>query len=87
MPKFLDYYAKAPQMPAEAVQGVIAAINAKQVDEFGVRPINAFMTGTGEAYCFTEAPDADAVCKSHESHESHGIPLDRGEVKEVQTFV
>lgn len=68
-------------MPAEAVQGVIAAINAKQVDEFGVRPINAFMTGTGEAYCFTEAPDADAVCKSH------GIPLDRGEVKEVQTFV
>ena len=63
---------------------MIAAINAKQVDEFGVRPINAFMTGTGEAYCFTEAPDADAVCKSHESH---GIPLDRGEVKEVQTFV
>ena len=84
MPKFLDYHAKAPEMPPEMVQGVIAAIAAGQVDEFGVKPLNAFMTSSGEAYCYTEAPDADAVCKSHEAR---GIPLGRGEVKEVQTLV
>ena len=84
MPKFLDYHAKAPEMPPETVQGVISAINAGQADEFGVKPLNAVLTDSGEAYCYTEAPNADAVCKSHESH---GIPLGRGEVKEGQTFV
>ena len=85
MPKFIYYHAKAPEMPPEGMQMVIAAIKAGQPDEFGVTPLNAFFSpATGEAYCYTEGPSADAVCKSHESK---GIPLGKGDVREVQSFV
>ena len=84
MPKFLDYHAKAPDMPPEVMQAVAADMKAGKVDEFGVKPINAFMSTAGEAYCLTEAPNADAVCKSHEAH---GIALDKGDVREVQSLV
>ena len=83
MPKFLDYHEKAPQMPPEAIQGMVAAIKAGNVDQFGVKPLNAF-GGGGHAWCLTEAPNADAVCKSHQAV---GIELDQGEVTEVQSYV
>ena len=79
MPKFLDYHAKAPELPPEMVHAAIADITAGKVDEFGVKPLNAFFSpGTGEAYCLTEAPSADAVCQSHEAK---GMTLGLGDVR------
>ena len=83
MAKFLDYHKVAPQLPPEGVEMVKGAIKSGSADEFGVKPLNAFMGG-GQMWCLTEAPSADAVCKSHESH---GIPLGVGEVTEIQSFV
>ena len=79
MPKFLDYHAKAPELPPEMVQAAIADINAGKADEFGVKPLNAFFSpSTGEAYCYTEAPSAEAVCKAHEAK---GMALGLGDVE------
>lgn len=43
------------------------AIAAGQADPFGVRIINQYAASDGQAYCVTEAPDADAIRKSHEA--------------------
>jgi hypothetical protein len=84
MPKYLDYHAKAPEFPPEAIQQTLDAIKAGTADEYGVKPINAFVTERGEAYCLTEAPSADAVCKSHALK---GFDLTEGDVREVNSFV
>lgn len=84
MAKFLDYHAKMPQMPPEAVKAVQADIKAGRPDTFGVKPLNAFVSKGGMGWCFTEAPSADAVCKSHEAK---GIKLGKGEVHEVMSYV
>ena len=81
MPKYLDYHETMPQLPPEAMQAVQEAIAAGQADEFGVTPLNAIM-GDGQAWCLTEAPNPDSVCKSHEAK---GIPQTGSNVYEVQT--
>ena len=84
MPKYLDYHAKAPDFPPEAVEQIAQAMKAGGIDQFGVKPLNAFVTDRGEAYCLTEAPNADAVCQSHVAN---GIDLTEGDVREVNSFV
>ena len=83
MPKFIDYHAKMPEMPPEAVQQMAERIKAGQTDEFGVKPINVLMGTGGQAYCMTHAPDAEAVRKSHAA--AGGPAPD--EVVEVQSLV
>ena len=68
MPKFLDYHAKMPQMPAEAVKQMQDMLKAKKKDQFGVTPLTVYMGNGGQAYCVSEAPNADAVRKSHQAH-------------------
>jgi hypothetical protein len=80
MPKYIDFHAKMPAMPPEAQKAMKDKVAAGKPDQFGVKPINAFFTADGQGYCLTEAPNADAVCKSHETS---GMPLGRGEVHEV----
>ena len=84
MPRFLDYHAKMPNLPPEVVRQVTADIKIGKADQFGIRQLNAFIGTHGEGWCYAEAPSADAVCRSHEAK---GIPLSKGEVKEVQTLV
>lgn len=83
MPKFLDYHAKMPQLPPDVVRQVQADIKAGRADQFGVKPLNAFIGVDGRGYCFAEAPNADAVCRSHEAK---GIALPKSDVVEVQTL-
>ena len=64
MPTFLDHHAMGPSLPPEAKEGIADQIKAGTADQFGVRGLNVFLTGSGEAYCLSEAPDADAVVKS-----------------------
>ncbi len=82
MPKFLDYHEIAPQMSPEAVEHATEVIKSGEVDSFGVRNINN-LSGDGHAWCLSEAPDADAVVKAHESW---GIALEKNDVTEVQTL-
>lgn len=82
MPKFIDYHAKMPEMPPEAVQQMSERIKAGKQDEFGVKPINVLMGSGGQAYCLSEAPDAESVRKAHAG--AGGPPPD--EVVEVQSL-
>lgn len=84
MPKFIDYHAKLPAMPPEAVKGMQANIKAGKADKFGVKPLNVYMGKNGEAFCMTEAANADDICKSHEAN---GIKLSKGDVHEVTAAV
>lgn len=84
MPKYLDYHAKAPKFPPEVIQQVAKSMKAGEVDKFGVKGLNAFITDKGEAYCLSEAPSADAVCQSHALK---GLDLTKGDVREVSSFV
>ena len=83
MPKFIDYHAKMPNLPPEAVKEMQTAIKSGKSDKFGVKPLNAFMAKSGSGWCMTEAPNADAVCKSHEAK---GMKLGKGEVHEITTL-
>ena len=58
-------------------------LKSGQPDEFGVTGINAFI-GETETWCYTEAPNPEAV---HKSHEAMGIDLGAGEVIAVQALV
>ena len=84
MPKFIDYHAKMPQLPQEAVKAVQADIRAGKADKFGVKSINGVVSTHGAGWCYTEAPTADAVCRSHEAK---GMKLGKSEVFEVTSFV
>lgn len=77
MPKFMDYHRTLPS--AEIGQKVATAIKAGRPDQFGTKPLNVFM-GKSEAWCLTEAPNAEAVYKSHESL---GARLSTGDITEV----
>lgn len=83
MPKYLDYHAQLPPMPPAAIEQIKAAIKAGKPNEWGVTPLNDFISTTGQGWCLTEGPNADAVCKTHEAM---GIKLDKGEVYEVMTL-
>lgn len=52
---------------------------ARRADKFGAIGINAFFSKSGRR-CLTEAPNADAV---HRSHVGYGIKMGKGYVTEV----
>lgn len=83
MPKYLDNH-PMPNLPPEAVNGMAAQIKAGKADKFGAKGLNVFIGKNGQGWCLTEAPNADAVCKSHEAM---GIKLPAGQVTEVSTLV
>ena len=84
MPKFIDYHSKLPTLPPEAAKQMQDMIRAGKADQFGVKPLNLFMGKRGQGYCLTEAPNAEAVCKSHQAQ---GIALSKNEVTEVTSLV
>jgi hypothetical protein len=84
MPKFLDHHGMGPSLPPEAKAGIAEQIKAGQADQFGVTGLNVFLTPDGEAYCLSDAPDADAVVRSREAL---GFPIQRADVVEVESVV
>ena len=80
MTKYIDFHQKLPQMPPEMLKQVQTDIKAGKSDKFGVKGLGFIATKDGMGYCTTEAPNADAVCKSHEAK---GIKLGKGDVHEM----
>jgi hypothetical protein len=83
MPKFIDHHEMRDVAP-EMAAGIAERINAGQPDKHGVKGLNVFLGKDGTAFCLSEAPDADAVIKAHESF---GFSLDRKDVVEVESVV
>jgi hypothetical protein len=83
MPKFIDHHEMSDVAP-EMAASIAERINAGQTDERGVKGLNVFLGKDGTAFCLSEAPDADAVIKAHESF---GFSLDRKDVVEVESVV
>jgi len=78
MPTFLDHHAM-PEPSPEMREGMASRLRAGTADEHGVTGLNVYVAD-GEAYCLTEAPDADAVVRSHDAM---GILIRREDVVEV----
>ena len=83
MPKFLDVHPTNADMPPEVVEGIIQKLKAGQPDENGTVALNVFVANNVTT-CYAEAPNAEAV---HKSHEAMGLKLGPGDVKEVQALV
>ena len=84
MPKFIDYHAKMPEMPPEAISQMQDNIMDGKADRFGSVPFNIFMGANGDAYCLSEAPSAEAVCQSHAAV---GVEISPSDVHEVSSLV
>lgn len=84
MAKFIDYHAKMPQVPTEAIEQMRSDMREQRSNEFGVTPVNLLMGAGGEAWCLCEAPNADAVIKAHEVM---GVSFTPTEVIEVTSLV
>ncbi len=84
MPKFLDYHESLPPMPPEAMEEGKRMMQEGKPNQFGAKGINVFLGTGGQAWCLSEAPDAEAVVKSHEAM---GIPIDKHNIHEVNSFV
>ena len=82
MARFIDHHTTNPNMPPEVLTIMRQRLQSGEQDEFGDRGISVFI-GEEHTYCYTEAPDADAVRKSHEAL---GILLDPEDVAEVQVL-
>jgi hypothetical protein len=82
MPTFLDHHAM-PEPSPEMREGMASRLRTGAADEHGVRGLNVYLAA-GEAYCLTEAPDADTVVRSHEAM---GIPIRREDVVEVSPVI
>jgi len=82
MPKFIDFHAKLPSLPPNAMDELKSNIGKK--DQFGTTALGAYFTADGQAYCLSEAPSSDAVCRSHESK---GLTLGKGDVHEVKNSI
>jgi Protein of unknown function (DUF4242) len=82
MPTFLDHHAMPDPSP-EMKEGMANRLRSGAADDHGVTGLNVYLA-EGHAYCLTEAPDPDAVVRSHEAL---GIPIRREDVVEVTPVV
>jgi Protein of unknown function (DUF4242) len=82
MPTFLDHHAM-PEMTPEMREAMAERIRGGQPDENGAKAVNVYVAD-GEAYCLSEAPDAEAVVKAHEAA---GVAVRREDVVEVTPIV
>ena len=82
MPPYIDFHAKMPSMPPEALNELRKQVG--KVGPQGVTSVAAYFTKDGQAYCLSEAPDADAVCRAHETK---GLTIKKGDVHEITARV
>ncbi len=84
MPRFIDYHSKLPPLPPEVAQQMKAQVQSGKANQFGVKGINIYFGKGGQAYCLSEAPNAEAILKTHEAA---GVPLGKGDIVEVTSLV
>jgi hypothetical protein len=86
MAKFLDHH-EMPPMTEEKQKAMVnqikSMIESKKPDSSGVTFFNVFMA-PGEAWGYSEAPNAGAIVKSHAAM---GIKIKISDVKEVKSIV
>jgi len=82
MPTFIDHHAM-PEPTPEMREGMASRLRAGAADEHGVTGLNVYLA-EGEAYCLTDAPDADAVVRSHEAF---GVAVRPEDVVEVSPVI
>ncbi|MDQ3761406.1 MAG: DUF4242 domain-containing protein [Actinomycetota bacterium] len=84
MPQFLDHHPLVhATLTEEAVEQIRTQIRAETPDDFGVKWLSAFVAANGEGYCLSEAPNTEAVVKSHEEL---GFLLEATDVIEVTSL-
>ncbi|MDQ4102938.1 MAG: hypothetical protein M3186_04240 [Actinomycetota bacterium] len=67
MAQFLDHHPTAhATLTEESVEQLRNHIRAETPDDFGVKLLSVYVAVNGEGYCVSEAPNAEAVVKSHE---------------------
>lgn len=67
MTQFLDRHPTAhATLTEEAVEQLRNHIRADTPDDFGVKWLSVYVAVNGEGYCISEAPNAQAVVRSHE---------------------
>jgi hypothetical protein len=79
MPRFIDHHPTNPNSPPELLTVIRQRLVSGEPDEFGERGLKVFV-GQRETYCYTEAPNAEAVRKSHAAI---GIILAADDVQQV----
>ena len=83
MPRFIDRHPTNHNLPPEMLAQIKQRLSSGHVDEFGEKGIHVFI-GQHETFCYTEAPSAEAVRKSHAAM---GIDLRPEDVVEVQVLL
>jgi hypothetical protein len=78
MSLYIDVHAKMPPIPDEAIEQANQGVGSPGPE--GVRTLEVVFTKDDRAYCMTEAPSAEAVCRAHEAK---GMLLDQGDVHEI----
>lgn len=78
---FLDSH-RDIKLDSKTIRTMSNSIKAGAKDEFNVKGLNLFYNDQGRAFCLTEAPNVDAVRKTHEAK---GMKCD--EIVEVKTLV
>ncbi|MCA1674997.1 MAG: DUF4242 domain-containing protein [Actinobacteria bacterium] len=85
MPQFFDQHPLAhASLTEEAVEAMRAQMKAEAPDDFGVRLLSVFVAVNGQGYCLSEAPDVEAVVKSHEAK---GYLIDAMDVVQVASLI
>jgi uncharacterized protein DUF4242 len=83
MPTFIDHHERMELTP-EMEKAFADRLRAGQADENGVKGLNLFLTKDGGAYCLLEAPDAEAVVRTHSDG---GTEIRREDVVEVRALI
>jgi hypothetical protein len=79
MAKYIDRHPTDPNLPPEVLAQVQERLTRGDIDEFGEKGISVYV-GPRWTYCHTEAPNAEAVQKSHGAL---GIVLRPEDIEEV----
>jgi hypothetical protein len=83
MPTYIDHHDKMELTP-EMEQVFAERLRSGRTDENGVKGINLFLTKDGGAFCLLEAPDAEAVVRTHADG---GTKIHEGDVVEVRALI
>jgi Protein of unknown function (DUF4242) len=85
VPQFLDHHPTThATLTEEAVEELRKHIRAETPDDFGVKWLSIYVAVNGEGYCLSEAPNAEAVVKSHELM---GYLIETTDVIEVASLI
>jgi hypothetical protein len=86
MAKFLDHHTMSPMSPEQSkamVAQIKSMIDSKKPDSAGVIFLNVFMA-PGEAWGYSEAPNAEAIVKSHAAM---GIKIKLSDVVQLTSVI